>query len=117
MKLAGTLTAVALAIAAPALAQAPAAPAAAPAAAEPVTVIHAGTLLATPGRPARRQASVVVRGRRIAEVREGYVDVPGARVVDLRDSTVMPGLMDMHVHFRGALDDRIQQRLQASGRD
>jgi hypothetical protein len=84
---------------------------------DPVTVIHAGTLLAEPGRPARRNASVVVRGRRIAEVRDGFVDLPGARVVDLRDHTVMPGLMDMHVHFRGALDDRIQQRLQASGRD
>jgi imidazolonepropionase-like amidohydrolase len=116
MKLAGTLTAVALAIAAPALAQAPAAPAAASAAAEAVTVIHAGTLLATPGRPARRQASVIVRGRRIAEVREGYVDVPGARVVDLRDSTVMPGFIDMHVHMRG-LDDRLQARLQAPQRD
>jgi imidazolonepropionase-like amidohydrolase len=95
-------------------AQQPAAPAAA---AEPVTVIHAGTLVAEPGRPVRREASVIVRGRRIAEVRNGYVNLPGARVVDLRDHTVMPGLMDMHVHFRGALDDRIQSRLQASGRD
>jgi imidazolonepropionase-like amidohydrolase len=92
-------------------------PAPPPAPAEPVTVIHAGTLLAEPGRPARRNASVVVRGRRIAEVRDGFVDLPGARIVNLRDHTVMPGLMDMHVHFRGALDDRIQQRLQASGRD
>ena len=93
---------------------APATPAAQP---EPVTVIHAGTLLAEPGRPARRNASVVVRGRRIVELRDGFVELPGARVVDLRDHTVMPGLMDMHVHLRGALDDRIQQRLQASGRD
>ena len=116
MKLAGTLTAVALAVAAPALAQTPAAPARAPAAAEPVTVIHAGTLLATPGRPAQREATVIVRGRRIAEVRSGYVDVPDARVVDLRDSTVMPGFIDMHVHMRG-LDDRLQARLQAPFRD
>jgi imidazolonepropionase-like amidohydrolase len=95
--------------------QQPAPPAATPA--EAATVIHAGTLMAEPGRPPRRDASVIVRGRRIVEVRDGFVDLPGARVVDLRDHTVMPGLIDMHVHFRGNLDDRIQARLQAPGRD
>ena len=39
---------------------APAAPAA-----EPVVVIHAGTLLDRPGRPPRRNASILVRGGRI----------------------------------------------------
>jgi imidazolonepropionase-like amidohydrolase len=116
MKLAGPLTALALAIAAPAHAQAPAAPTRAPAAGEALTVIHAGTLLATPGQPARRQASIIVRGRTITEVRPGFVDVPGARIVDLRDSTVMPGFIDTHVHMRG-LDDRMQARLQAPFRD
>ena len=42
------------------------------------TVIHAGTLLASPARPPRREASIIIRGRRIAEIRDGYVDVPGA---------------------------------------
>jgi imidazolonepropionase-like amidohydrolase len=106
-----SLAALAFALAAPALAQ----PAAAPA--EPTTVIHAGTLLAVPGQSTRRNVSVVIRGRRIVEVREGFVDVPGGRVVDLRDHTVMPGFMDMHVHFRGRLDDRIQDRLQTPFRD
>jgi imidazolonepropionase-like amidohydrolase len=102
-----------LALSAPLAAQSPAP---APAAAEQVTVIHAGTLLAVPGRPARSNVSIVVRGRRIAEVRDGFADVPGARVVDLRDSTVLPGLIDSHVHLSG-LDDRLQARLQASQRD
>jgi imidazolonepropionase-like amidohydrolase len=105
--------AAALALSAPLGAQAPAA---APAAPEPVTVIHAGTLLAVPGRPPRSNASIVVRGRRIAEVRDGFVDIPGARVVDLRDSTVLPGLIDSHVHL-GGLDDRLRARLEASQRD
>ncbi len=81
-----------------------------------VTVIHAGTLLAIPGRAPRHAASIVIRDRKISEVREGYVDVPGARVVDLRNSFVLPGLIDMHVHLRG-LDDRFQARLQAPFRD
>ena len=84
--------------------------------AEPVTVIHAGTLLAIPGQAPRRNVSIVTRGRRIAEIREGFIDLPGARVVDLRTQFVLPGLIDSHVHFEG-LDDRLQARLQAPFRD
>jgi imidazolonepropionase-like amidohydrolase len=101
----------ALAVAAPTVAQP-----AASVPAEPVRVIHAGTLIAEPGRGPLRNASVVVRGRQIAEVRPGFVDVPGAQVIDLRNSTVMPGFVDLHVHMRG-LDDRIQARLQQNQRD
>lgn len=87
---------------------------AAPAAAQPaeaVKVIHAGTLIAEPGRPPLRNATVVIRGRQIAEVRAGFADVPGAQVIDLRNATVMPGLIDSHVHLDD-LDDRLQRRLQ-----
>lgn len=91
-------------------------PAFAQSAAEPVTVIHAGTLIAEPGKAPRRNASVIVRGRTIAEVRDGFADVPGARVVDLRGATVLPGLIDSHVHLRG-LDDRMQARLQENTLD
>ena len=61
---------------APAAAQQPAV-----AATEAVTVIHAGTLLAQPGRAARRNASVIVRGRTIAEVRDGFVEIDRKSVV------------------------------------
>ena len=111
MKIRQLLASAALAFAAPAFAQT--APAAAP---EPVTVIHAGTLMAEPGKPALRNASVIVRGSKIEEVREGFADVPGARVIDLRAATVLPGLIDSHVHLDG-LDDRMQSRLQAPFRD
>ncbi len=93
-----------------------AAPVYAQAAPEPVTVIHAGTLLAEPGKPPLRNVSVIVRGRTISEVRDGFAEVPGARIVDLRGATVLPGLIDSHVHLRG-LDDRLQSRLLESGRD
>ncbi|MDQ3074018.1 MAG: amidohydrolase family protein [Pseudomonadota bacterium] len=91
-------------------------PLAAQPAPEPVTVIHAGTLLAEPGSAPRRNASVIVRGRTIAEVRDGFADIPGARVVDLRTATVLPGLIDSHVHLRG-LDDRLRARLEDNQRD
>ncbi len=111
MKLPATLAATAAFAFAPPLA---AQPAAAPA--ESVTVIHAGTLLAEPGRPARRNTSVIVQGRKILEVRDGCADMAGARVVDLRTATVMPGFIDSHVHLRG-LDDRLQARLQENTLD
>ena len=108
MKLIATLLAVSsLALAAPAFAQSPA---------EPVTVIHAGTLIAVPGQAPRRNASVIVQGRKILDVRDGFADVPGARVVDLRTSSVMPGFIDMHVHL-GGLDDRLQARLTQNQRN
>jgi len=109
------LAAVAACALLPAAASAQSAPATTPQP-EPLTIIHAGTLLAVPGEQPRRNVTVVVRARRIAEVRDGFADVPGARVVDLRSATVMPGFIDMHVHMRG-LDDRLQARLQAPLRD
>jgi len=78
----------------PAAAQAPAS-----APAETI-VIHAGTLLDRPGRPPRRQASIIVRGGRIERVEDGFVPVPpGARLIDLFDRFVLPGLIDSHVHL------------------
>ena len=99
-------TAVAFALATPSMAQTT----------EAVTVIHAGTILAEPGKPALSNGSVIVRGRTIEAVQSGFVDVAGARVVDLRNATVLPGLIDSHVHLSG-LDDRFQARLQSSVRD
>ena len=98
-RLAATVAALALAV--PALAQQP----------EPVTVIHAGRLLAEPGKALVTNASVIIRGRTIESVQAGFVDVPGAKVVDLRNATVLPGLIDSHVHLDD-LDDRMQRRLQ-----
>ena len=92
---------------------------AAPLAAQPVETvraIHAGTLIAVPGQAPMKNATIVVRGSKIAEVRPGFVDVPGAEVVDLRTATVMPGLIDSHVHFNG-LDDRLRARLEGPLRD
>ena len=65
-----------------------------------LTVIHAGTLLDRPGRAPRRNASILVRGGRIESVQDGFVAAPaGARVIDLRDGFVLPGLIDSHVHL------------------
>jgi len=72
-----------------------------------VKVIHAGELLAVPGESPLKNQTIVVEGGRIKEVRDGFVDASefgdGAVVIDLSESFVMPGLMDMHVHIQGEL--------------
>src|SRR5581483_9598313 len=66
----------------------------------PEIVIHAGTLLAEPGQPLKHQQSLRISGDRIAAVADGFVDPPdGARLIDLSDSFVLPGLIDCHVHL------------------
>lgn len=70
------------------------------------TVIHAGTLIAIPGRPALHHASIVVKDGRIAAIQDGYANIHGARTIDLTRSTVLPGLIDCHVHLTmPALDE------------
>ncbi len=69
-----------------------------PAAAAP-TYIHAGRLIAVPGQPVRGPSTIEVDNGRIVSVRDGFVAPAGAAVVDLRDRTVLPGLIDSHVHL------------------
>jgi imidazolonepropionase-like amidohydrolase len=72
---------------------------AAPAAAE-TSYIHAGSLLAVPGKPARGPSTIIVRDGRIEAVRDGHVAPPsGTRLIDLKDRFVLPGLIDSHVHL------------------
>ncbi|GAA5443330.1 imidazolonepropionase [Microbulbifer sp. NBRC 101763] len=67
------------------------------------TIIHAGTLLAVPGKKPLKEQSVIIEDGRITSISPGYVNRDDAEVIDLRDSFVMPGLMDMHVHLQNEL--------------
>ncbi len=73
--------------------------AAMPAAAETL-VIRAGHLITDAALPARGASSIVVTDGRIVSIGAADMAVPaGARVVDLSTKTVMPGLIDVHVHL------------------
>jgi imidazolonepropionase-like amidohydrolase len=89
------------------------------AAAEDVKLVHAGTLMAEPGTAPTREQTVIIRGRTIAAIADGYLaadDVETSaddtvEVVDLRDMTVMPGFIDGHVHLLS--EQNPNQRLEA----
>lgn len=69
------------------------------------TIITAARLIDGTGGAVRERAAVVVRDGRIVEVRDGVpADLPeGARVIDLGERTLLPGLIDTHLHFAGNL--------------
>ncbi|GAA6151714.1 metal-dependent hydrolase family protein [Pseudoteredinibacter isoporae] len=85
-------------------------------------LIHAGTLLSVPGEKPLTQQSVIVKDGRIQAVKSGFIPVSeagkNAKLIDLKDSFVMPGLMDMHVHLQGELGpNNDSERLRMSDAD
>lgn len=68
----------------------------------PPTYVQAGRLLADPGSgKVETEQTLVVQGGKILRIEAGYTSAPGARVIDLHDAFVLPGLIDSHVHLTG----------------
>ena len=83
------------------------------------TYLHCGTVLDCKGDRPEREQTIVLEGNRIKEIRKGYTKAPaGVRVIDLKDQTVMPGFMDMHVHVEQELSPgRYMERFTISDAD
>lgn len=66
------------------------------------TLIHAGQLIDGASDRAINDVTIRVSGNVITAIERGFTDSDGDdTVVDLRGQTVLPGLMDMHVHLSG----------------
>ncbi len=76
------------------------------------TLIHCGTLIDGVASEARNQMTIVVEKNKIIGIEKGYrAAKSGEKVIDLKSKTVMPGLIDCHVHLesetrRGGAIDR-----------
>jgi imidazolonepropionase-like amidohydrolase len=64
------------------------------------TIIHCGNLIDSKSNDVQPQMTIVVEGNKIVSVQKGFTK-PGAdeKLIDLSQKTVMPGLIDMHVHL------------------
>jgi imidazolonepropionase-like amidohydrolase len=63
------------------------------------TVLHAARLLDIESGKLITPGEVLVEGERIAEAGSTVTHPAGATIIDLGDRTLMPGLMDVHVHL------------------
>lgn len=64
-----------------------------------IVAIQAGRVIVDAAKPALGPSTVIVENGRIRSVEQGAVAPAGARIVDLRGKTVLPGLIDAHVHL------------------
>ncbi len=69
------------------------------AAQQDLTAIRAGALFDGTSETLRRGVTILVQHGQIQAVGEDIAIPAGARVVDLSEWTVLPGLMDMHTHI------------------
>jgi len=61
--------------------------------------LHCGTLIDVEARTVKKEQTIVIEKDKIISVDPGYLSASGEQtVINLKDKTVMPGWMDMHIH-------------------
>lgn len=83
------------------------------------TVIHCGNLIDGKSNDVQAQVTVIVENNLIVKVEKGFTK-PGSsdKLVDLSKKTVMPGLIDLHVHLEGETNkDQALQRFTSNKAD
>ena len=64
--------------------------------------LQCGNIIDTETGKILKEKTIIVSGNKIRSVQNGYVAGAEAdKIIDLRDKTVLPGLIDMHVHLEG----------------
>ncbi len=65
------------------------------------TYIHCGKLIDTKKGVIQNDKTIVVSGNKIISIKNGFISPENTidKVIDLKNKTVMPGLIDMHVHI------------------
>jgi imidazolonepropionase-like amidohydrolase len=67
--------------------------------AQPVIVLHAARMLDVENGKVIAPGEILVQGERIVEAGSNVSHPAGAQLIDLGDVTLMPGLIDAHVHL------------------
>jgi imidazolonepropionase-like amidohydrolase len=76
---------------------------------EKIKVIKCGSLIDVKNEQVKKDVLILIKGNKIEKV--GTFEIPpGAEIIDLSDMTVLPGLIDSHVHLflhEGSYDDQL----------
>src|SRR5579859_3890595 len=65
-----------------------------------LTVIRAGSVIDGVSESAKKNQLIFVRGNKIEKIADANTPIPaGAAIVDLSNTTVLPGLIDSHTHI------------------
>lgn len=72
------------------------------------TYLHCGKLIDTKKGEIQKEMTIIVTDDKILDVKLGYINPKSAedQVIDLKSKTVMPGLIDMHVHLEGEMNPK-----------
>lgn len=67
------------------------------------TYLHCGKIIDTKNGKVRPNKTIVVSGKKIMRIDDGFSIPPREAdiLIDLKSKTVLPGLIDMHVHIEG----------------
>jgi imidazolonepropionase-like amidohydrolase len=76
-----------------------------------ITVIRAARLIDGRGGEPLAPAMVQVEGEKITGVGASLPIPPGARLIDLKDATLLPGFIDLHTHLTGRSDVHWEDQL------
>ncbi len=66
------------------------------------TIIFCGQLIEVKSMQVQKEMSIIITGNTVTDVVKGYLKAEANdKTIDLKNKTVMPGLIDMHVHIEG----------------
>jgi len=67
------------------------------------TYLQCGKVIDTEKRKVLTNKTIIINGTKIETIKSGFVGSEDSAdtVIDLKSKTVMPGLIDMHVHIEG----------------
>ncbi len=83
------------------------------------TILHCGTLLDMASNVPQKEMSIIIEKNKIIDIQKGYLKAAtGDKTIDLKLKTVMPGLIDMHVHLESqTAKDQFQKNIQYNNAD
>jgi len=73
------------------------------------TLIHTSVYIDGISDNSKTNSTIIIKDGKIKSISKGYLNPTGYDYINLKSYTVMPGLMDMHVHFGGEYQSKAER--------